>query len=708
MCGSPSLVPAAEPVVVPPFDHFLVCGLGSLGEHCVLNLKRFGVQVSAIELSPPSTWEVPNLATSLKQLVIGDCRQAEILQQAGIDRCRAVLLVTNDERVNLEAAFAARLLNPQVRLVVRSAKQGLNQLLGEQLQNYVAFEPTQLSADAFALAALGSDILGFFQLEGQFLRITRREISAEHRWCNQRQVQELNTRRRRVLAHLPPGHAPMADFHQWDPEAVIRAGDTLIDLEAEADRRLPTHPPNESASWLQRGLTSLQKLVNSPRPLTTLWQSLRQLGYRGFADQVQRVVIICGLTIVVLLLLGTILIHSYFPDTISRREAFYATVVLLLGGYGDVFGGVRLEDPLPGWLQSFSLSLTLIGTILVGVVYALLTEKLLTAKFQFLARRPPIPTQGHTVIIGMGRVGQQVAARLQQFQQPLVGVNTSPLGADTLPQMPLVVNKEITQALPTLNLRTAKSVVAVTGDELANLEAVLTARAAHSAANLVIRTYNRRFAENMGRLFPDAQVLCASELSAQAFAAAAFGEKVLSLLHFDRCTILVTEYQIETQDTLNHLLLGQVAYGYGVIPILHQRSGQSATLMPSDDLRLQVGDRLVVLASITGLQRIEQGDRLPCQWAVHIDRLPLGADRSVLEEEARTIVSLIAGCRINEAIALMQHIPGTLPLPLYRHQAQRLVKRLRRAGFQAHVTPIKKMDHPDVPTLFTGPFEISR
>ncbi len=407
---------------------------------------------------------------------------------------------------------------------------------------------------------------------------------------------------------------------------------------------------------------------------------------------------VCGLIIVALLFLGTTLIHNYFPDQISRREAFYATVVLLLGGYGDVFGGVRLEDPLPGWLQSFSLSLTLIGTRFVGVVYALLTEKLLTAKFQFLARRPPIPTQSHTVIIGMGRVGQRVATRLQQFKQPLVGVNASPLAADVLPQMPWVVSKEMTQALPNLNLSTAKSVVAVTGDELANLEAALTARAAHSAANLVIRTYNRRFAENMGRLFPDAQVLCASELSAQAFAAAAFGENVLGLFHFDRCTILVTEYQIEAPDTLNQQLLGQIAYGYGVIPILHQRSGQTVTLMPTDDLRLQVGDRLVVLATITGLQRIEQGCRLPCQWVVRIDRLPLGADRNILEEEARTIVSLIAGCPINEAIALMQHIPGTLPLPLYRHQAQRLVKRLRRAGFQAQVNPISPTDLSEVDT----------
>ena len=32
-----------------PLDQFLVCGLGSLGQHCVITLKEFGVKVSGIE-----------------------------------------------------------------------------------------------------------------------------------------------------------------------------------------------------------------------------------------------------------------------------------------------------------------------------------------------------------------------------------------------------------------------------------------------------------------------------------------------------------------------------------------------------------------------------------------------------------------------------------------------------------------------------------
>ncbi|WP_425218105.1 hypothetical protein [Tumidithrix helvetica] len=57
--------------------------------------------------------------------------------------------------------------------------------------------------------------------------------------------------------------------------------------------------------------------------------------------------------------------------------------------------------------------------------------------------------------------------------------------------------------------------------------------------------------------------------------------------------------------------MAQIAYGFGVVPIFYQKFSPSTTtentefLMPSDDIRLNEGDRPIVLASISGLQRIE-------------------------------------------------------------------------------------------------------
>ncbi|NJN86047.1 MAG: potassium transporter TrkA, partial [Leptolyngbyaceae cyanobacterium SL_7_1] len=211
-------------------SHCLVCGLGSLGQYCVVALKRFGMNISAIDLTLPQSWEVPDLPDLLENLVIGDCRQPSVLQQVQIHQCRSVLLVTNNERINIEAAFAIRLLNPTVRLVVRSAEQNLNRLLDQQLGNFAAFELAALPANALAIAALANGTQGLITLDGQLLRVVQQSIDPSHRWCDRRLVHELNTRTRRVLSHNTPSDATLP-FHHWQTGDRILAGDTVTYIE---------------------------------------------------------------------------------------------------------------------------------------------------------------------------------------------------------------------------------------------------------------------------------------------------------------------------------------------------------------------------------------------------------------------------------------------------------------------------------------------
>ncbi|MBW4541480.1 MAG: NAD-binding protein [Myxacorys chilensis ATA2-1-KO14] len=120
-------------------DAFLVCGLGGLGQNCVAVLKEFGVMVNAIDIAEVQHWELPELPASIDEFFLGDCCQPALLEQAGLDRYRAILLVTSDEQTNIEAAFAVRLLNSKIRIIARSAQENLNELLTQRLQNFIAF-----------------------------------------------------------------------------------------------------------------------------------------------------------------------------------------------------------------------------------------------------------------------------------------------------------------------------------------------------------------------------------------------------------------------------------------------------------------------------------------------------------------------------------------------------------------------------------------
>ncbi|WP_225225923.1 potassium channel family protein [Komarekiella delphini-convector] len=665
-------------------DQFLVCGLGSLGQHCVAILKEYGAVVNAIDQEEPKNWQVPNLLDLLEQLLIGDCRQTSILEQANISQCRTILLVTGNERVNIEAAFAARLLNPQVRLVVRSDKQNLNELLSQNLGNFIAFEPNQISASGFAIAALGDENLGCFQLEGHQLRVVKHQIKASDQWSNKWRVCEMNTLYRRVLNHTNnPSYLPQ-EFHQWEPEARLQPGDIVIYLEVTEQlkaKQLNNQPKyNLQQLWQEIVLGRVYK--NLKQKIAYLWQT---------SDRYQslRVAIICGITVFFLWCFGTVIYSLNYPDT-NIVEAFYGTAMLLLGGYGDLFGGINFKTPpelaerMPGWLRLFSLGLTVIGIGFVGVLYALLTNALLSSRFQFFNNYQPLmPKNNYVVLIGLNRVGQRVAALLQELKQPLVGISSTAVNADFINKIPLIIGN-ISDALGKVNLANTKSIVVVTDDDMENLEIALMAHVQSPTTHVVIRTYDRYFSDNVARLFPYAQVLCTSAISAEVFAAAAFGENILSVFHFDTKTILVVEYMIEAGDTLNELLLAEVAYGYGVVPILYQKSKRSPVkLMPTDHTRLAVGDRLIVLANSNSLQRIERGEIFPRTWQVQVEKV-LAQDAIF---DGANEISLISGCKMSTARKLMNNLPGQLPIALYKQQALYLVRRLSKLRVTAHLKP---------------------
>ncbi|HEY9638436.1 MAG TPA: NAD-binding protein [Coleofasciculaceae cyanobacterium] len=661
-------------------DRFLVCGLGSLGQQCVVALKEFGVNIIAIDADQHRSWEIPDLPNLLEKLIIGDCRQESILEQAKIRQCRAVLIVTSSERVNTEAAFAARLLNPQTRLVIRSAKEKLNELLGAHLKNFVSFEPNQLPVTTFALAALGTETLGFFNLEGHQLRVVKRHIKPGDPF-RRHLVHELNSSKRRVLSHTPNSLEALAGFHQWEQDVPMRVGDTIvyIDMTQRLAGRSEALATDTQQNWQQFLQEIAQGLSwsNTKLKLIEFWQSSSQI-------QVRRVAMVCAIIVLILWICGTLLYMLNYPN-ISFRHAFYTTAILLLGGFGDLYGSFNFAIPVPWWLQLLSLGLGLAGTAFVGVLYALLTEMLLSSRFQFLKRRPPVPQQDHVVLIGLGRLGQKVAALLQQYKQPVVGISSIELDPNILPQLS-VITGDFAEALKMANLRTAKSVVVATDDEMLNLEVGLMAHAANPAGGLVIRTFEQGLSNNLAQLLPDAQVLCAYALAAEAFVGAAFGENINNLFRLNNQTILVTEYQIEASDTLNGLLLAEVAYGYGVVPILYQKGEETPKVMPPDDIRLGVGDRMIVLATSKGLRRIEQGrvGITPKTWLLRVEK-------ALTQEgifEGAIAIARISGCDLTMARALMHNLPGTLQVPLYKHQAQRLVRALSKAQVKAHVVPI--------------------
>jgi Trk K+ transport system NAD-binding subunit len=642
-------------------DAFLVCGLGSLGQYCVSVLKEFGVSVHAIDHTEIKTWTIPDLPNLIDLLVTGDCCLPTVLTQAKIHTCRTILIVTSDEQVNIEAAFAARSLDPDIRIIVRSGQDNLNELLRSRLGNFAAFDAPQIPAPSFALAALAGQTRGFFTLNDQLLRVVRLTVEEQDSW-HRRGLYQFNNSTRLLLTHTRPGITAPQSFYQWNSETQIQAGDSIVYIEV-TERSSSARFQSDSFLWqLWQTLTTLD--------LRTLWLE---------SSQARRVGFVSGLIILNLFFLGAIAYQLYYPQ-LSSIDALSVALALILGGYESVFGHLQVRffnQPVPVFLYLLSASLTFAGTVFVGIFYAFLTERILSARFEFTRRRP-VPKSDHIVLVGLGRVGHQITTLLEDLKQSLVCIHATPPEPTISAQVPLLVGS-LKSSLSKANLATAKSILAVTDDEVVNLEIALTVQAINPSANLVIRTFKPSFQENVARLLPTARIMGAYELAAEAFVAAAFGENILNLFRLNNQTLLVTEYQVAPTDSLNGLLLADVAFGYEVLPILHQR--KLYQFMPSHEIRLESDDRLVIITSIEGIQRIERGDLLPKSNWVEIEK---AVSQDALFEGVQAIAR-ITGCDLGTARTTMGQLPTILQIPLYPHQADRLIRVLNKAQVKARL-----------------------
>jgi Trk K+ transport system NAD-binding subunit len=105
-------------VVDRPSDHVIVCGLGTVGLRIAEQLRAAGQPVVGVEIDVR-----PLVRTTGRRIgapvVDGDATEEEVLRHAGVERARCLVAVTNDGVANLEIGVAARVLRPDLKIVLR-------------------------------------------------------------------------------------------------------------------------------------------------------------------------------------------------------------------------------------------------------------------------------------------------------------------------------------------------------------------------------------------------------------------------------------------------------------------------------------------------------------------------------------------------------------------------------------------------------------
>jgi Trk K+ transport system NAD-binding subunit len=158
-------------------NHFVLVGLGHLGYGVVRYLHALDLEVVAIELDPEA-----ELLESVKSMgvscLVGDGQRQETLQEAGIERARAIILCTQNDTANLKMALKARGVNPGLRVVSRIFDQDFAQSLQQQF-GFVAMSATGMASPAFAAAAAGVDVTRPITVEGESLSLAHFTVAPQ-------------------------------------------------------------------------------------------------------------------------------------------------------------------------------------------------------------------------------------------------------------------------------------------------------------------------------------------------------------------------------------------------------------------------------------------------------------------------------------------------------------------------------------------------
>jgi len=142
----------------------VICGLGRVGYRIASQL--LDVQRPLIGIDTTSSHLVEALMERGMPVILGDVRNEEILHRAGVNRATTVLVCTQNDLANIEAAFHVREHNPRAEIILRLFEDTLADEVRRHFAIKAVISRSALAAQAFAYAALGLEVLEVFDHAG--------------------------------------------------------------------------------------------------------------------------------------------------------------------------------------------------------------------------------------------------------------------------------------------------------------------------------------------------------------------------------------------------------------------------------------------------------------------------------------------------------------------------------------------------------------
>ncbi len=213
-------------------NHVILCGYGKYGREITDNLLLHNEPLVIIEHSEEKIQEIANGDRHLLY-VEGDATRDEVLQEAGIDRAKAVICALADDADNLFITLTARQLNPTINIISRAAEARSERKLKLAGASHIIM-PEQIGG--FYMATLVSkpgaiEFFGFmaneYESDISFEEILYKNLPDQFRG---KPIHQLNLRRDTGVNIIGHRQATGKYLVNPGPETVLSAGESFIVL----------------------------------------------------------------------------------------------------------------------------------------------------------------------------------------------------------------------------------------------------------------------------------------------------------------------------------------------------------------------------------------------------------------------------------------------------------------------------------------------
>lgn len=144
-------------------EPIVLCGLGHVGYRVARQLMDYRRPVVGIDTQRSALTD--SLMEMDMPVILGDVRDKDVLESAGVQRAPTVVICTHDDLANIEAAFHVREANPKAQIILRLFEDEIAGEIQRQFQIKSVLSRSAIAAQAFAYAALGLEALETFTMD---------------------------------------------------------------------------------------------------------------------------------------------------------------------------------------------------------------------------------------------------------------------------------------------------------------------------------------------------------------------------------------------------------------------------------------------------------------------------------------------------------------------------------------------------------------